>query len=332
MARKSKPRPQQSKKKSDSFLQPTLLTADQLKQLYSVVLRCRILAEKLQELEQQGRLDRALVPETGHEAIEAGTLTGLHPDDLVAPGTNAVAAGLVRGEPVKSIVAELLGETRRPRQKNRAPLSVLPCSLSLAAQINIALGAAWGSRSRKDRPVAISICRESSTSPSVWRDAVVFSVLHKLAVIHVVHTGRSEAAAVDGHSALRQHLSSLGSDLPTLTVDGDDAVAVYRVCQEAVRRARQGRGPALIECQTSATASVGHLKNLSVNHQPPGTDPIQRLETYLQRKGIWSERWKRGLVASFVKELDRALEKSDKSRVQLLTSGRAADSVLASAG
>jgi len=37
--------------------------------------------------------------------------------------------------------------------------------------------------------------------------------------------------------------------LPRIVVDGNDPVAVYRVCQESLRRAREGTGSTLVECR-----------------------------------------------------------------------------------
>jgi hypothetical protein len=62
--------------------------------------------------------------------------------------------------------------------------------------------------------------------------------------------------------------------LPILTVDGEDAVAVYRVMQEAVIRARFGGGPALIWAVMSA-AKV-----------PTSQQPVARLETYMSARKI----------------------------------------------
>ncbi len=39
-------------------------------------------------------------------------------------------------------------------------------------------------------------------------------------------------------------------DIPGVVVDGQDPVAVYEVVSEAVKRARAGMGPSLIEAKT----------------------------------------------------------------------------------
>ncbi len=64
--------------------------------------------------------------------------------------------------------------------------------------------------------------------------------------------------------------------LPILAVDGEDAVAVYRVMQESVIRARYGGGPAVLWSIITPPATT-----LTRTHQP-----LARLERYLAARNI----------------------------------------------
>ncbi len=67
--------------------------------------------------------------------------------------------------------------------------------------------------------------------------------------------------------------------LPVLSVDGEDAVAVYRVMQESVLRARSGGGPAILWAMLpDGTESIGK--------QPKAALPLRRLEHYLKTRNI----------------------------------------------
>ena len=39
-------------------------------------------------------------------------------------------------------------------------------------------------------------------------------------------------------------------DIPGVTIDGNDVALVYETAQKAIKRAREGKGPTLIECKT----------------------------------------------------------------------------------
>ena len=66
--------------------------------------------------------------------------------------------------------------------------------------------------------------------------------------------------------------------LPVLTVDGEDAVAIYRVMQESVLRARQGGGPAVLWAVMTPTRSLATM--------PASSQPIARLRSYLSARKI----------------------------------------------
>ena len=78
---------------------------------------------------------------------------------------------------------------------------------------------------------------------------------------------------------------------PVIAVDGNDAVAVYRVASEAIAHARKGDGPTLIECIRTKAG-----------------DPLLNMEKYLVRKGLFSEEFKRKVAAGCSEKLDAALQ------------------------
>lgn len=61
-----------------------------------------------------------------------------------------------------------------------------------------------------------------------------------------------------------------------IDVDGHDAVAVFRVVSESIRRARNGRGPAVLHAHGATTP-------LSANSPD---NPIARFQAYLNAKGL----------------------------------------------
>jgi hypothetical protein len=69
------------------------------------------------------------------------------------------------------------------------------------------------------------------------------------------------------------------SDIPVIRVDGSDAVAVYRVAHESIRRAREGGGPTIMECAEWPEEN-GSL------------DPLEKLEQYLIDKKIFRADWR----------------------------------------
>jgi TPP-dependent pyruvate/acetoin dehydrogenase alpha subunit len=115
--------------------------------------------------------------------------------------------------------------------------------------------------------------------------------------------------------------------VPAISVDGNDAVAIYRVASESISRARQGRGPTLIDCQSfrifgssrvplpKANPSSGNGRSVVI---PAGMndDPITNMEQYLSRKGLFREEHRTSVAEAFGRELDAVLaaEKVSQAR------------------
>jgi TPP-dependent pyruvate/acetoin dehydrogenase alpha subunit len=167
-----------------------------------------------------------------------------------------------------------------------------------------------------------------SADPSAWGDtlheAVSVSAAYKLPVVYIVsgcHVDDPGSANPNGQSQERQKFAShLG--LPSFLVDVTDAVAVYRVAQEAIRRARQGHGPAFIECRTWVPATSS-----SNTDARSSEDPLSRMEAHLSSKKLWSERWKMKLVHSFTRQLDRATSVARQAAQPLRAATTASSSI-----
>lgn len=296
-----------------------LLSAKKLQQLYSTMLQCRMLKERVRQMFQQGKLTENSRSRTGREAGEVGAMIGLLPEDCVAPRRQDVVTGFGLGCGLISIVGLKLVFARLLQPANRAPSQaaaarngsgprIIAAESAMAARLNISTGVALAYRARKQGNVVVAFSGDDSTALGSWHEAVDFAVTHKLPIVHVVQSDvwteppdpRLLVALKDGDNMGR-------AGIPTLAVDGNDVVAVYRVAQECMRRAREGHGPALIECKTQrwppSTASAGDKSD----------DPIDRMETYLKQKGLWSDAWKQRLVDSFTKQLDAAEKSAEES-------------------
>lgn len=134
-------------------------------------------------------------------------------------------------------------------------------------------------------------------------DAMAAAATEKLPIVCLLENSfdaRAESHTLPTSSTSHEAGSAY---YPRITVDGADAVAVFRVTQEAIRRAREGHGPALIECMTSRKAAI---EKSGAASQHTALDPLQFMEKYLKRRELWSAAWSRKMVKEFTKELNDA--------------------------
>lgn len=129
--------------------------------------------------------------------------------------------------------------------------NVLSHSAPVATQTLHASGVGLAIKLRGEKQVVFTTIGEGSTSQGEWYEAVNWAAIHKLPVIFMVENN-SYAISVpqDKQMAVPSAADkACGLGLPGINVDGTDVVAVYKVMQEAVERARSGEGATVIEAK-----------------------------------------------------------------------------------
>ena len=241
-----------------------------LRRLYTLMVTCRIVEE------QRGE------KRSGSEAILVGATIGLRHDDHIAASERSFIADVVRGLPLRVLIAPTAKKRKRPNQ-----IIARPATSTTATEFSIATGVALGFQMQKKHNVVVAFSLRKAGSPDFWRAPARFAATHKLPIVFVVANPDRQGRVTDFSRQAQKY------GLPGIPVDMNDAVAVYRVAHEAIDRARRGAGPTLIECKTWAHAGAD--------------DPIGHMRQYLQWKGLWSEDWSRQITESIRGEIDSAI-------------------------
>jgi hypothetical protein len=140
-------------------------------------------------------------------------------------------------------------------------------SLNDITALTLATGMALGFKKAKLPGIVVAVADEIAEADPEHAPLLAFASKNKLPVIYVLESTRSQR--------IRRKIRK--PSLPIIIVEGSDAVAILRVIQESARRARQGHGPALIQCTR------------------PSADPLEFLEEYLRKRNLWSADWLREL-------------------------------------
>ncbi len=284
-----------------------LISNDTLRQLYVAMLRCRALEERTRALASRKKLVQS--PIMGQqEATIAAVAADLLPDDTIAPSEGSFIADFLRGAPLHETVHAIerliaANSPAKPRRSSRhAGLNddssniVIPPP-SVAAQLSIATGAALANSLRQTADIVVVFVRGGWTSGGVEEEILHFAGTHALPILYVVQdrSDRAPANAARGDYGL-----------PSIPVDDNDLVALYRVAHEGIKRARQGGGPTLMDCKL-----CGREQQLERDRSE--TDPVARMERYLATRKIFSQDWKRQTVRAFKAELDAAMARARRA-------------------
>jgi TPP-dependent pyruvate/acetoin dehydrogenase alpha subunit len=215
-----------------------------------------------------------------HEALVAGASLELGPEDTLVASPRKLAAQIAKGT--------------RLVCKNGDQVDFATASSSDSLDpFNFATGIALANRLEKNRNVVVALSAENSSSLERWHAAMKFAGIHKLPVIYVLSCSSAfERRAANGTPVLEE-LSFWASDcsVPAVIVDGNDAVAVWRVTQESIHRARTGAGPTLIECETRLTQYA---------------DPLAHMQHYMKKHGVWDDQWRQEVGEKIEAEIKAA--------------------------
>jgi acetoin:2,6-dichlorophenolindophenol oxidoreductase subunit alpha len=293
---KSAPRKASAKKKkaakakAEEIVQP-VLNNEKLKELYATMLKCRMIAERV------GPQSNTTV---GLEAMLVGAGAHLLAQDCIAMEHGGFIASLIKGTPLKLIHARM-NDSHSNGTANASPfINPTATTVSMAKGLSLA-------RERKGQKVATLMFGTQPPGAETFEaEAMAMAAAEKLPIVFLVeNTFDSRAETHTLPTASNSHEAG-SAYYPRITVDGADVVAVFRVAQEAIRRAREGHGPALIACMTSRAngAAQDTDKNLK---QHTAKDPLSFMEKYLRRRDLWSAEWSRRMIKEFAHELNEAV-------------------------
>jgi TPP-dependent pyruvate/acetoin dehydrogenase alpha subunit len=293
----------------------SLISDAKLKQLYTTMVRCRLLAERACRLHGKPPSAGLYAASVGQEAIATGCAIDLKPEDTIAlPPQNAIAA-LVRGVPLRELVAQVYA---RPTAHSQSPNIIMP-SPTQCTQLGLATSAALANKQKKTSNVVVVFSDKATTTLDCWHEALKLAASKSLPIIFVVEDNprtdpASFKASEEEEEAPSEKLRSYG--FPIIPVDANDVVAVYRVACESVERVRQGGSPVLVEGKPYRLFGKAKQRVAAWRSE---RDPLIHMEGYLKAKRLFTPSWKDQVVQEFSRNLDTTLREARKK------SGKAAD-------
>lgn len=302
---------------------PGDLSRDVLLDLYWQMLRSRRLDERAWTLHRQGKI-AFHISAMGHEAAQAGAAFALRRGhDYVVPYYRDLTLMLALGFTARGFMLGLMGKQGEPTSGARQMPShwgmrsanVVSTSAPVATQIPHAAGIALAIKLRGDDRVALTCIGEGSTSQGEWYEGLNWAAVHKLPFICLVQNNvYAISVPVDRQMAVPNVADRAAAfGMPGVVVDGNDALAVYHVMQEAVDRARSGGGPTLVEAKTyrivphSSDDDDRSYRTRDEVEQWKKRDPILRLRGTLEQAGVLTQALHDELEARATAEVDDAV-------------------------
>ncbi len=276
---------------------------DELREMLRLMLTIRRFELRAQELFREGlavgEFLGALHSYEGEEAIAVGVCAHLRDDDYIFSSHRGHGHAIAKGADVRAMMAELLGKSTGISRGRGGSMHMFAPQIGLMGGNGIvgggtplALGPAFAAQYRGTDQVTVCFFGEGAASQGVFHESLNLASLWRLPVIYVCEnnlwaatTPIRDAWPVED---LAPRAESFG--MPGVTVDGNDVLAVREVAGEAVRRAREGGGPTLIEAKTYRHRPhcmvLPEHRDEEERARWQARDPIPRFESWLRKQGV----------------------------------------------
>lgn len=235
------------------------LTHEQLRFIYDRMTLTREFEERLKKLVDTGLPVGAVHYYSGEEAVAVGVCAALQPTDWITSTHRGHGHCIAKGVDVKPMMAELYGKVTGTNRGKGGSMHITDVTVGMLGVNPIlgmgtthAIGAGISSKVLKNGRVTASFYGEGASSIGAVHESLNMAAIWKLPIVFVIeNNGYAQSTPVEYAIAVPDlAIRAAGYGMPGVVVDGQDAIAVWQAADVAVRRARAGEGPTLIECKT----------------------------------------------------------------------------------
>ena len=271
------------------------LTKQQLLGFYQTMSTIRTFESKTVDLFAAGKVPGFVHLYIGEEAVATGVCANLTSKDYITSTHRGHGHLIAKGGKVDLMMAELFGKSTGYCKGKGGSMHIADVELGIlgangivGAGQPIATGAAFACKYRKSDSVVVCFFGDGASNRGTFHESLNLASIWNLPIVFVCENNMYGISYCQ-----RDHMNicdisdrSAAYGIPGVTVNGNDVVAVYETVAEAVKRARSGDGPSLVECKTWRWR--GHFEGDPSVYKDPAEqaewikkDPIPRLAKQL---------------------------------------------------
>ncbi|HVK07149.1 MAG TPA: dehydrogenase E1 component subunit alpha/beta [Gemmataceae bacterium] len=237
-------------------------TRDTGTRLYRRMVLIRRTEEQLARAHQRGLVPGACHTYVGQEAVAVGVCDHLTEEDVVFSTHRGHGHALAKGVSPFELMAELLGRAAGCSRGRGGSMHLFAPEVGLLGTSGIvgpcilqAAGAGYSFRLRKTDGVAVAFFGDGAVNNGAFHEGLNLAAIWKLPVLFVCENNQFATEVPFSYAAGNPDVAARGSafGMPGHALDGNDVRAVRAAAGAAVRRARAGEGPTLLECRTYRT-------------------------------------------------------------------------------
>lgn len=231
----------------------------QSRHVLSTMWKIRRFEEGVDDLFGRGLMHGTMHLSIGQEAVPTGACLALNRDDYITSTHRGHGHCIAKGANLERMMAELLAKETGYCRGRGGSMHIADTTTGnlgangiVAGGVPIAAGAALSAQLRGTSQVAVAFHGDGAMGEGAWHEGVILAAMWDLPVIFICENNKY-GMSMNSEEAFRlKQLSdrAKGYGIPGYTVDGNNVQEVYDVVNEAVVRARAGKGPTFIEAKT----------------------------------------------------------------------------------
>jgi acetoin:2,6-dichlorophenolindophenol oxidoreductase subunit alpha len=252
------------------------LSTEALLDAYRVMRTIREFEERLHVEFATGDIPGFVHLYAGEEAIAAGVCAHLDEDDYVASTHRGHGHAIAKGCDVKAMMKEIYGKAEGLCHGKGGSMHIADMDKGMLGANGIVgggpplvCGVGLSAKTRGTKQVGVSFTGDGGSNQGTTLESLNLAAVWNLPCVFVIeNNGYAEATSTNfSTKGLDIAKRADGFGIPGVVVDGHDFFAVYEVAGEAIRRAREGGGPTLIECKVNRY--FGHFEGDAQTYRAP---------------------------------------------------------------
>ncbi|HKA72170.1 MAG TPA: pyruvate dehydrogenase (acetyl-transferring) E1 component subunit alpha [Xanthobacteraceae bacterium] len=300
----AKKKPARAESEEGPKTKPAEFSKDQELKAYRDMLLIRRFEEKAGQMYGMGLIGGFCHLYIGQEAVVVGMQMTLKPGDKVITGYRDHGHMLACGMDAKGVMAELTGRRHGYSKGKGGSMHMFSIEKGffgghgiVAAQVPLGTGLAFANRYRGNDNVSLTYFGDGAANQGQVYESFNMAELWKLPVIYVIENNRYAMGTAIARSSATIDLSQRGAsfNIPGEQVDGMDVRAVKAAGEKAVKWAREGNGPYILEMLTyryrghSMSDPAKYRTREEVQKVRTEHDPIEQVRNRILQKKLADE-------------------------------------------